>query len=463
MDPALRRLLDAIEGLRPAELPLIPSVSASRLREDLSQRFDPDAPRALDALVGDVCALLRDGVTHSTHPRHFGLFNPTTTLASVVADALVALYNPQLSVWQASPAAVEMEQHALAALASRMGLDPACARTFTTGGAEANHTSLVLALHRAVPGYATDGLAASAVRPTVYVSSEAHASIAKAAQVTGLGRNAVREVAVDRACRMNLRALRRAVADDRAAGRTPAMIVATVGTTAAGAIDPVRELAAAARDEGAWLHVDAAWGGVAALSPRTRHLVEGVAEADSVTWDAHKSLPVAMGAGMLFCRHADVMRAAFEVDAPYVMRDASDRAQPYLTSMQWSRRFIGLKVLLTLSSLGWERVAAMIDRQFALADRLRAGLTARGWEVANETPLPVVCFTHAEVRAGRVTTKKLLQTLWRENTAWVSEVRLAGRVPCLRACVTNVESAEGDIDALIEGATDALQRGRRSR
>jgi glutamate/tyrosine decarboxylase-like PLP-dependent enzyme len=456
VDAALRALLDAIEGFDPSSLPLTPSVSARRLREDLAQRFDPDAPRPLDALVVDVCALLRDGITHSTHPRHFGLFNPTTDLSSVVADALVARFNPQLSVWQAAPAAVEMEQHALAALASRMGLSSAWEKTFTTGGAEANHTALVLALTRTVPGYATEGLAGSALRPTAYVSSEAHGSLTKAAQVTGLGRNAVRYVGVDRACRMNVRALRQAIADDRAAGRTPALIVATVGTTSAGAIDPLGPIAQVAREEGAWLHIDAAWGGLAALSPSTRALVDGVTEADSLTWDAHKSLPVAMGAGMFFCRHPEATRAAFEVEAPYMMRGDDDRAQPYLTSMQWSRRFIGLKVLLTLASLGWRGIADRVERQFALADHLRKGLVHSGFELVNDTPLPVVCFTHRAIRTGRTTTKKVLHSLWRDGVAWLSETRHGGRIPCLRACITNVDSAERDVDGLIEGVAQRV-------
>jgi glutamate/tyrosine decarboxylase-like PLP-dependent enzyme len=453
MDPALLALLDALEGFDPSRLPLIPTVSAQRLRDDLARRFDPDAPRPLDALVGDVCEVLRAGLTHSTHPRHFGLFNPTAALPSVVADALVARFNPQLSVWQAAPAAVEMEQLALAALASRMGLDPACAKSFTTGGAEANHTALALALARAVPGYTTDGLAGSAVRPVVYASSEAHASITKAAQVTGLGRNAVRHVAVDRAYRMSPRALRQQIALDRAEGRTPAMIVATVGTTSAGAIDPLPNLALIAKEEGAWLHVDAAWGGIAALSPRTRPLLDGVREADSVTWDAHKALPVAMGAGMFFCNDSKALRDTFAVEAPYMMRGDDARVQPYQSSMQWSRRFAGLKVLLTLASMGWRAIEAMVERQFALADRLRAGLIAGGWEVVNDTALPVVCFTHEAIRKGRTTTKKALQPLWRDGVAWVSETRLDGRVPCLRACVTNVDSREEDVDALIAGVT----------
>ncbi len=456
MDAALRALLDALDGFDARSLPITPSASAPRLREDLAQRFDPDAPRPLDALVGDVSALLRDGITHSTHPRHFGLFNPTTDLSSVVADALVARFNPQLSVWQAAPAAVEMEQHALGALASKMGLSSEWAKSFTTGGAEANHTALALALARAIPTYVSDGLAGSAVRPTVYVSSEAHGSIVKAAQVTGLGRDAVRVVAVDRGCRMNPRALRQRIADDRASGRTPAMIVATMGTTSAGAIDPIEALAAVAREEGAWLHVDAAWGGIAALSPATRSLVHGIAEADSLTWDAHKSLPVAMGAGMFFCCHPSVMREVFEVEAPYMMRGDDDRTQPYLSSMQWSRRFIGLKVILTLASLGWSGIASRVDRQFALAERMRLGLIARGFEIANDTPLPVVCFTHPMIRTGRTTTRKLLQSIWRDGVAWISETRLAGRIPCLRACVTNVDSREEDVDALVDAVAQRI-------
>jgi glutamate/tyrosine decarboxylase-like PLP-dependent enzyme len=451
VDEALQRLIAALDGYVPAQLPLIPQ----RGVRDVAARFDFAHPRALADVLDDVAALLREGTCHAAHPRHFGLFNPTTTLASVAADALVARFNPQLSVDAAAPFAAAAERHCLGVLASCLGFDPATlAMTFTTGGAESNHTAVVCALARALPGYVEDGVAGG-VRPTVYASEEAHGSLQKAVQVTGVGRSSLRRVALDRACRMDVRALRRSIADDRAAGRLPVLLVATVGTTSAGAIDPLRSLAAVAREEGMWLHVDAAWGAIAALSPRTAHLLDGVTEADSVTWDAHKSLPVSMGAGMFFCRHPEVTRAAFASEAPYMMREP-DGDDPYLTTMQWSRRFIGLKVLLTLATKGLAGVAADVDRQFALGDRLRAGLTAAGFEVVNDTALPVVCFTHPRIRSGAAPTRKVVQGMWRRGEAWVSDTRVGGRVPALRACVTNVDSREADVDGLVAAVRAAV-------
>lgn len=452
MDDVLRRLVEALDAHDPATLPLVPARGARALAESC---LDFEHPRPLQALVTDVAAHLRAGTCHASHPRHFGLFNPTTTLASVAADALVARFNPQLSVAAASPFASAVERHTLAALAARLGLDPAgLAMTFTTGGAEANHSALVCALTRGVAGWADEGLCGD-VRPVVYASTEAHGSLQKAAQATGIGRRGLRRVAVDRADRIDLRGLRRALAEDRAAGELPVMLVATAGTTSSGAIDPLPALADLARDEGLWLHVDAAWGGIAALSPRHAHLLDGVARADSVTWDAHKSLPVALGAGMYFSRHPAVSARAFAAEAPYVMKEPGDD-EPFLTTMQWSRRFAGLKVALTLASRGFDGIAADVDRQFALGDRLRAGLTAAGFAVVNDTPLPVVCFTHPRMRSGELPPRKLAQGLWRRGEAWVSDTRVGGRIPALRACVTNVDSRAADIDALVAAVAAAV-------
>ena len=190
------------------------------------------------------------------------------------------------------------------------------------------------------------------------------------------------------------------------------------------------------------------------VQPKLQTL-DGVAEADSVTWDAHKSMPVSMGAGMFFCRHPEVVRGLFGVEAPYMMRGHGDD-EPFLTSLQWSRRFAGLKVLLTLATQGWQGLAAGVDRQFARGERLRAGLTAAGYEVLNDTPLPVVCFTCSALRSGSVAARTVLQTLWRSGAAWISETRLAGRVQCLRACVTHVDTTDEDVDAVIAAIRAAL-------
>jgi aromatic-L-amino-acid decarboxylase len=232
------------------------------------------------------------------------------------------------------------------------------------------------------------------------------------------------------------------------------MIVATVGTTAAGAVDDLRLIGEIARSNGAWCHVDAAWGGAAGFAPRLRDLLNGISDADSVAWDAHKWLPVPMGAGMFFCRHPDALRRLFDVHPPYVPGATDELDDLYRTSLQWSRRFIGLKVFLTLATLGHEGISARIQRQLELAGYLRACLERAGWIIVNRSPFPIVCFTHLDL-ADSEAISDVSRAVAASGRAWISAATLPeGYV--LRACITHDESTRADIDALCEELAHAL-------
>jgi glutamate/tyrosine decarboxylase-like PLP-dependent enzyme len=232
-------------------------------------------------------------------------------------------------------------------------------------------------------------------------------------------------------------------------------VVGTAGTTTVGAIDPLPEMAAFCRREGLWFHVDAAWGGGAAMSPKLRPHLAGIESADSITCDAHKWLSVSMGAGMFFCRHPKAAENAFTIDAPYVLDALRGAADPYVESLQWSRRFIGLKVFMTLAELGAPGMAAMIEGQAAMGDRLREKLRERGWIVLGETPFPLVCFTHPEIRAGTASPDSVLRSVYRGRQAWISEARFQGREPALRACITSFKTSAADLEILV----DEIDRG----
>ncbi len=443
-----------------AGLPVTPQIDPAALRAHLAAHYSFAEASPLGEALPGVMRLLREATLHCTSPRYFGLFNPGVHEAGVWADALAALYNPQLAAWSHAPAAIEIERHTLAFFARALGLDPAAtASHFTTGGAEANLTAVVAALAERHPDFVDAGLAGIAARPAVYLSSESHHSFHKIVRVTGLGERALRVVPADAASRLDPAALRARVAADRAAGLSPLLVVGTAGTTGSGAIDDLEALADVAAEAGAWFHVDAAWGGAAALSPRLRGALRGVARADSITWDAHKWLSVPMGAGMFFCRHPAALRRAFEVVTGYVPAEA-EGGDPYLGTLQWSRRFIGLKVFLTLLSLGEGGLRAAVEHQAAMADRLRARLAPRGWVVVNETPLPLVCFTHPRIRAGEARARGVAEWVQASGRAWLSDVALtgAGRAEerVLRACVTNVRTGPVDVDALLDALDDAL-------
>ena len=411
----------------------------------------PSRSRWIDS-IGEVADLLRQWSLHVNHPRYFGLFNPTVRRAGVMADALAALYNPQLAAWPHAPIANEIERHVLGFFMRAFGLDPATGfANFTSGGQEANQTAVTVALTRAFPGFAERGARAVEGQPVLYVSAEAHHSFLKIAHLSGIGRAAVQHVGVDDHLRMDVQELTERIAADRAKGRIPFMIVATAGTTAAGAIDPLEPIAAIAQREDLWLHVDAAWGGAAVVSPALRSHVAGIELADSITCDAHKWLSVPVGAGMFFTKHREPVLEAFRVEASsYVPPAVADTFDQYVTTIQWSRRFIGLKLFMTLAELGWDGMAQLIEHQAAMSELLRTRLESKGWIVVNDSPLAVLCFTHPAIESGGTTVPEVVNRVVGSGRAWISQVRLSGPTPiALRACITSHRTQPADIDILV--------------
>jgi glutamate/tyrosine decarboxylase-like PLP-dependent enzyme len=425
--------------------PIVPTVAPDEIRNYLGSRYDFTKPMALDDVTADVERMMRRWQVQVTHPRYFGLFNPSVTLASVIADTLVAMYNPQLATWRTSPAANEIERHTLAWLTGKFGLPATTVASFTTGGAEANLSAVIVALTRAFPEYGEGGLRSLSASPTIYVTREAHDSFNKIAHMTGIGRRALRTVATDRDLKMDVGDLSRRVAEDRGNGLAPIMVVGTAGTTAAGAIDPLPDLARFCRSEQLWFHVDAAWGGAAIISPRLRGHLAGIDAADSITCDAHKWFSVPMGAGMFFCRHPDVVGEAFRARTSYMPgKTDGPVVDPYTTSVQWSRRFIGLKLFLALAQHGESGYVEMIEHQARMGDVLRESIQRAGWRIVNRTPLPLVCFTRDGLVASR-----FLAALYEHQIAWMSEVRLRDDAPVVRACVTSFRTSRSDIEWVV--------------
>ena len=460
LDPVLDRLAHEISSYEATldDLAVTPSVSPGEIREHLS-RYDFAEPIPLDQLIGDVAQLLRRWSLHVSHPRYFGLFNPTVRRAGVMADALTALYNPQLAAWPHAPIANEIERHVLGFFMRAFGLDPATGfANFTSGGQEANQTAVTTALTKAFPGFADTGARSIEGQPMLYVSAEAHHSFLKIAHLSGIGRAAVQHIGVDSHLRMDVRDLSQRIAADRANGLIPFMVVATAGTTAAGAIDPLEAVAEVAKQDGLWLHVDAAWGGAAVISPALRPYVAGIELADSITCDAHKWLSVPVAAGMFFTRHREPVLEAFRVEASsYVPPAVPDTFDPYVTTIQWSRRFIGLKLFMTLAELGWDGMAGLIEHQSRMSELLRTRLESRGWILVNASPLAVVCFTHPGIESGRTTVSDVVDRVVGSGRAWISQVRLSGPTAvALRACITSHRTQPADIDALVDELERAI-------
>ncbi|HET7233182.1 MAG TPA: pyridoxal-dependent decarboxylase [Longimicrobium sp.] len=459
------RVAEEIEGYLTGvdALPVRPGRDEGEMLRRLGE-IDFAAPLAPEEAVGWVARGLARWQMQCGHPRYFGLFNPPSSTMGIAADALAAGFNMQVGAWHHSPLGVAIERRLVRELGARFGFDPATLDgTFTSGGNEANHTAVICALVSAFPAFREGGARALPGDPVLYVSAEAHHSFVKAARACGLGDRAVRRVPVDSMLRMDVSALERMIREDRAAGLAPFLAVATAGTTNAAAIDPLHAVADVAAREGLWYHVDAAWGGAAALVPELAPLLDGTARADSLTFDAHKWLSVPMGAGLFLTRHPDALPAAFHLETAYVPRgeESLERPDYYVRSLQWSRRAIGLKVFLTLAVAGWEGYAATLRHQVAMGALLRDELRGRGWAIVNDTSLPIVCFTDRSPADGDAADAARLEAICAHvvtsGRAWISTTRLTGIGPVLRACITSFETQPDDVRVLV----DALEEARR--
>lgn len=408
--------------------------------------YDFTEPRELQAVASDVFGLLAAHSVRSDHPRYFGLFNPPAKTSAIAGDLIAATVNPQLAVWSHAPAAAEIETKLVRFMGQFIWPNAQVAGTFTSGGTEANHTSLLAALARRYPGWARDGLQSIDARPAIYASSESHLAWIKIARSAGLGSDAVRLVTPADGLALARGELEYAVSQD--SGFDPVLIVGTAGTTAHGSVDDLHGLAGVAALHNAHFHVDAAWAGGGLLHPQVQRVLDGIVRADSVTLDPHKWLAVPMACGMYLTREWDALTHAFSVSTNYMPSASIEHHDAYIHSLQWSRRFIGLKLFMALATEGLSGYRAMIAQQLELGAYLKDRLLADGWHIKNATSLPLVCFGPAE-QAADEEVLRIERAVSDSGRAWISNVRLRKSL-VLRACITSFESTRDDVDVLVE-------------
>jgi glutamate/tyrosine decarboxylase-like PLP-dependent enzyme len=411
--------------------------------------FDFDAPHPLEELLEFSIERMQHGIVQMSHPRYFGLFNPGANFPAQCADRIVALFNPQLASSASSPVPVALEAHMIRTVARRAGLPAHASGHFATGGSEANYTALLCALTAAHPGFSEGGARAFPGAPTFYASRECHIAWLKIAHQAGIGRSGLRLVDTDGAGRMDPEALSRAVAADRAAGSVPVMVAATAGTTGGGMIDPLPAAADIARREGLWYHVDAAWGGGALASDRLRPVLAGIERADSITIDAHKWLATTMGCALYITTRGALLSEAFHASTSF-MPSSVAALDPYLNSIQWSRRFLGLRLFLALGAAGWKGLGAHVERAVEVAARIERDLESRGWSVVNASPLAVLDVVPPAAQDVRALVRRVVAS----GRAWVAPATLEGR-DVVRICVTNGEVSDADVGTLIAALTAA--------
>lgn len=464
-DRLWKHLTETLENYfeHPENLPLHIESDVKSLQKRVADCDFETPVEPLEALDAWVDFLFKNQI-HHTNPNYFGLFDPASSFTGILAETLVAGFNPQLSVWSACPGAVEIEQHLIRAFGEKFGYRAESVDgNFTTGGAEANHTAILAALAQTFPDFAEKGLRALAAQPVVYVSVEGHHSVIKAARLCGLGNEFIRRIEVDRNYKMDVARLSEKIAADRREGLKPFLIVATAGTTSSGAIDPLPELKDVAAREEMWMHTDAAWGGAVRLVPEYRDSLDGLEFSDSITFDPHKLLSMPRGTGMFLTRHPAILEQLFQVSPAYMppKPDLNSKiTDPFSHSIQWSRRFTGFKLFLTLLMTGWDGYAEIIRHHLKTGQYLRQKLEESGWQVVNDTSLAVVCFVDGTHDHGG--SPVYLEDIWKEVRAtkktWFSMTKLAASKTVLRACITNYQTGAAEADNFVQGLDRAREK-----
>jgi aromatic-L-amino-acid/L-tryptophan decarboxylase len=417
----------------------------------------PEVGQEAAAVLDDICSQMIDQGFHVPSANYFGLINPTPTYMAVLAEALVAALNPQLASLARSQFASRIEQQTLGWIAERVGWQRnQFGGTFTSGGTEANLSALAIALTRRYPQAADNGLVGLGKQPVVYASSEAHHSLEKSLGLLGLGRKALRRIPVNDAAEIDLLALEQAIEADRSAGFEPLAIVGTAGTTSSGAVDSLPALAAMARQQNLWFHVDGAFGAAVVFSNQHRGLVEGIELADSITIDPHKWLAMPFAAGVLLTRHPDLLEPTFGLDTSYLPRTPnSSLPDNFRVSAQWSRRMNSLKLWLTLRVHGRQSYEDLIGSQLRLARYMESRVLETGaFDLATPRRLTILNFRAKAARDLALPEEEIARLhhaiaaeITQDGQQWISTTRVRGR-SVLRMMVISYLTEERHIDAL---------------
>jgi aromatic-L-amino-acid decarboxylase len=441
------RLIDWIARYlgNPEPFPVVPRVRPGELRVALPARA-PAKPEPLADALADFERQILPAVTHWNHPGFFAYFANSSTPPAILGELLTATLNVNGMLWKTGPAATELEMVVLDWLRQATGLPPGLFGVIHDTASSATLVALAAA-REAAPGVDARrrGMVGQA-RLRMYASEHAHSSVEKAGIVLGVGQDGLRKIPVDGQFRMDVAALRKAVAEDRAAGFTPFAVTATVGTTSTTSVDPVPAIAEVAESAGLWLHVDAAYAGCAAIVPELRHVLDGCGRADSLVMNPHKWLFVPLDLSVLYTRRPDVVRAAFSL-VPEYLRTAEEAVAPNLMDygVSLGRRFRALKLWLVMKAYGTEGLAERIREHVRLAQLFRSWVEAdEDWEVVAPTPLSVVCFrarfvADPEERDRR--NEKVMEAVNASGDAYLSHTRVGDRT-ALRLAVGNVGTGE---------------------
>jgi glutamate/tyrosine decarboxylase-like PLP-dependent enzyme len=423
-----------------------PSAELKRwLATPLSAEGEPDL-----TIIESLAHAGESATVASTGPRYFGFVTGGNLPAALAADWLVSTWDQNSAVYVLSPLVAVIEEITIGWLLEIAGLPATMSAGFTTGCQMASFTGLAAARHRVLEraGWDVEAEGLFGAPPIdVIVSDEAHYTIFMALRLLGLGGKRLRRIETDGQGRMRADALRAALQS----GKGPCIVCAQAGNVNTGAFDPLRPIAESARDRGAWLHVDGAFGlwAAASASPAHAALTQGIEQADSIATDGHKWLNVPYDCGIVFCADSAAHRAAMSLTAAYMVGSSGER-DPHEFVPDESRRARAIPLYAALRSLGRGGVTNLVDRCCRHARRFAAGLSAAGYEVLNDIVLNQVLVSFGDAER----TRRTIAEIQREGTCWCSGTVWQGRT-AMRISVSNWRTTEEDVERSLQAIVRA--------
>jgi aromatic-L-amino-acid decarboxylase len=468
-DAAIEVMAGYLDSIRDRRV--YPETTSKQIREKLDGAL-PDEGVGFERILETFNDVLVPMSRHNGHPRMFGYVQAPGTAIAAMADLLASTLNANLTAWRSAPAAVEVERLTIDWIKQILGVNAGAAGLFVSGGSMANLAALATARRAKGPADLTSaGAQCFPQAMRVYVSEETHHSIAKAAALLGIGRDNVRVVGVDERFKMRPDDLVAKISEDLEAGHLPFFVAASAGTVNTGAFDPLAEVGEVARRFNLWMHVDASYGGFAALAPSAKSLFDAMREADSVALDPHKWLYLPVDCGCVLYRDAEAARATFAHDAEYtrVLERQPDEAFAFWDyGPELSRRFRALKVWMMLKGVGLRMLGEMIEKDLACARHLeRLVRASEDFEMLAPVELSIFCFRYIpgrlksalvsadETERARLNqeldrlNERLLIALQQDGSSYLSNALLRGRFS-LRGCVMNYRTTLRDMEILLD-------------
>ena len=442
--------------------PVSPGESPREIRAVLGDCRLPEQGTAAEQLLQQAAELLIEHSLFNGHPRFMGFITSPAAPLGVLGELLAAAVNPNVGGWILSPMASEIEAQTIRWIAEMIGYPRECGGVLVTGGTMANFVAFLAGRRAKVTWDArTHGLgAADARRLRVYASTETHTWIHKAVDLFGMGLDSIAWIPAGADQRMNTAELQGRIRADRAHGDLPLMVIGTAGTVSSGAVDPLAEIAAIAREEGLWFHVDGAYGGFAAVAPNAPAALRDLHEADSVAVDPHKWLYAPLEAGCALVREGAVLRDAFTQHHPSyydLLRDTDEALNFFEYGPENSRGFRALKIWLALRQVGRQGYAQMIGDDIRLSQTLFELVAAHPDLQAFRQGLSIATFRYvpSDLPAGNPEVEnylnqlnsELMVRLQRSGEAFLTNAVISG-VFVLRACIVNFRTSLADVRAL---------------